>query len=380
MSAQLEKNHSIKIAIRAARCGFFIAGFGLSVWAPIVPFVRQRIEMSDGFFGLLLLCVGVGSLTFMPLSSFFASRFGIRNVILACTTILLITLAGMALVESIIVLGITLYLWGGCLGLMDVVLNIQGLMVEDKAQRPIMSNLHGVFSLGTISGALAFTGLLMLDITPAMSLFMMMVVIAIICAIGFSGFLTERTKGNQNGFVIPTPFVALVGIVCFVVYLTEGAVLDWSALFLIGIKHMPNTQSGLGYASFSLMLMLGRFSGTRIIQYLGTSKTVLFGGIIATLGICISLIAPHWSISLLGYAIAGLGCANISPVLFSSLSRQQQMPADQAVTAAATLGYLGVLAGPAMLGAIAEFSSLYVAFSFLGGLLVIVAALGPRFK
>lgn len=369
-----------KKAVRAARCGFFIAGFGLSVWAPIVPFVRQRISMSDGFFGLLLLCVGIGSLTFMPLTSFIAARIGIRNVILLCTVILLLALAGIALTESVLLLAVVLFFWGGCLGLMDVVLNIQGLMVEQRAQRPLMSNLHGIFSFGTISGALALTGLLMLKFDPAPSIFFMMLVIAAVCALGFSGFLTERTKASKEGFVLPTPLVALVGAVCFIVYLTEGAVLDWSALFLIHDKAMPDTHSGLGYASFALMLMLGRFAGSRIIGYLGTKKTVIVGGIVATMGILLTLIAPHWSIGLLGYAVAGLGCANISPVLFSSLSRQQQMPADQAVTAAATLGYLGVLAGPAMLGGIAEFGSLYAAFGFLAALLVVVSVLGPRFK
>ncbi|AKX54292.1 MFS transporter [Thiopseudomonas alkaliphila] len=366
--------------VQASRLGFFIAGFGLALWAPLVPYVRARIPMSDGVFGLMLLCIGIGSLLFMPMTALFSSRVGIRGCIIGSTLILLIALFLMNYTHSLYWLGLALFLFGGSLGLLDVVLNIQGLVVEQGLKRSILPNLHGIFSLGTISGALLLTLCLVAGLAIEYSLLLMMAVLLIAVTLGYPGFLSDKTKASGSSFMKPTPLVALIGGMCFIVYLAEGAVLDWSALFLIKQKEMLSSQAGLGYASFSLMVMLGRFVGSQIVAYFGVVKTVVLGGLIAALGIGLSILAPHWTLALIGYGICGLGCANISPVLISSLSQQQLMPTHLAVAAATTIGYAGVLAGPALLGGVAQLSSLTAAFIALAVLLLMVSVLGSFYQ
>lgn len=364
-------------ARRAARVGFFMAGFGLSIWAPLVPYVRGRIEMSDALFGSLLLCIGVGSLTWMPLSGMLVNRRGIRPVVLASVLLLALALAGVALTDSFWVLALALFCFGGSLGVIDVVLNIQGVLIERETGRRHMSNFHGMFSLGSICGALALTLALTLGLAPETATLLMITLIVLANLLVAPGFLRDRGPAGGMAFVRPTGMVLLVGIMCFVVYLAEGAVLDWSALYLTERKALDTTMGGLGYASFALMVTIGRFAGAPLVNALGTARVIGFGGLLAALGIAIGLVTKHWAFALLGYGLCGLGCANVSPVLISSLSRQQVVPVHQAVTAATTIGFAGVLAGPALMGGIAHYASLTFAFGLVA-LMLAGLVLGSR--
>ncbi len=367
------------IVRNATRCGFFMAGFGLSVWAPLVPYVRERIEMTDAVFGLLLLCIGVGSLTWMPLSGVLVSRWGIRPVQLCSVVLLALALAGMALTDSMLLLALALFCFGGSLGVIDVIMNIQAVLVETAVGRRLMSNFHGMYSLGAISGALMLTGLLTLGLAPEIGSFMMIGLI-VAANLGLArGFLPNRAPGGGFAFVRPTGVVLLVGLMCFVVYLAEGAVLDWSALYLTGEKGLEVAKGGLGYAAFALMVTIARFAGGPLVNALGTARVIAFGGLLAAFGIGLSLAAEHWAVALIGYGLCGLGCANVSPVLISSLSRQDGMPVQLAVTVATTIGFAGVLAGPAMMGVVAHFSSLGMAFALLAVLLVGIVPFCRRF-
>ncbi|WP_454910906.1 MFS transporter [Stutzerimonas chloritidismutans] len=367
------------IVRNATRCGFFMAGFGLSVWAPLVPYVRERIEMTDAVFGLLLLCIGVGSMTWMPLSGVLVSRWGIRPVQLCSVVLLALALAGMALTDSMLLLALALFCFGGSLGVIDVIMNIQAVLVETAVGRRLMSNFHGMYSLGAISGALMLTGLLTLGLAPEIGSFLMIGLI-VAANLGLArGFLPNRAPGGGFAFVRPTGVVLLVGLMCFVVYLAEGAVLDWSALYLTGEKGLEVAKGGLGYAAFALMVTIARFAGGPLVNALGTARVIAFGGLLAAFGIGLSLAAEHWAVALIGYGLCGLGCANVSPVLISSLSRQDGMPVQLAVTVATTIGFAGVLAGPAMMGVVAHFSSLGMAFALLAVLLVGIVPFCRRF-
>lgn len=155
--------------------------------------------------------------------------------------------------------------------------------------------------------------------------------------------------------------------------------LDWSALYLTGEKGLEVARGGLGYAAFALMVTIARFAGAPLVNSLGTARVIAFGGMLAAFGIGLSLTAEHWALALVGYGLCGLGCANVSPVLISSLSRQDGMPVQLAVTVATTIGFAGVLAGPAMMGMVAHFSSLGMAFALLAVLLLGIVPFCRRF-
>lgn len=366
--------------ILASRIGFFIAGLCLAIWAPLVPYVRLNIPMSDATFGLMLLCIGVGSLTCMPLSAVLTNNFSIRRCLFMITLLLLGALFTMATAASLWLLGAALFIFGGSMGVLDVILNIQGLSIENRANRSMMSNFHGMFSVGTIAGSLLMISLLSMGLSALLSTLASMILILLLSLFAVRGYLDERTLSGKDSFIWPNSWIVLVGLMCFIVYLAEGVMLDWSALYLIEDKHIATAQAGLGYASFSATVATGRFLGDSLVQMLGRVRVIVGGGLLAAGGVALSIISTHWGVGLLGFALCGLGCANVSPVLISSLSKQTYMPTHLAITAATTIGFAGVLAGPAMMGAVAHYSSLSAAFAVLAGLLLVVAAFGHRFK
>ncbi|MDY7218897.1 MFS transporter [Denitrificimonas sp. JX-1] len=380
MSATKAHPDSLLLNIIASRIGYFIVGIGLSVWAPLVPYVRLKTPMNDATFGLMLLCIGIGSLTCMPTSAALTNRCSIRHCLVVITLILLSALLTVATATSLWILGFALFLFGGSMGVLDVILNVQGLSIEHRANRSMMSNFHGMFSLGTIVGSILMTALLMLGLSALLSTLCVISLMLILSLFAFKGYLDERTLRSQDTFIWPNSWIFLVGLMCFIVYLAEGVILDWSALFLIEEKQIATAQAGLGYASFAVLVATGRFLGDAIVESLGRVRVLVGGGLIAASGIVLSIVSPHWSIALIGYALCGLGSANVSPVLISTLNKQTHMPPHLAITAATTIGFAGVLAGPAMMGVVAHYSSLSIAFTVVAGALLVVAACGPRFK
>src|SRR5207253_9797481 len=139
-----------------------------------------------------------------------------------------------------------------------------------------------------------------------------------------------------------------IGSLCFIVFLAEGAVLDWSAVFLTSERNFGAAYAGLGYAAFALTMTAGRLTGDAIVYRLGATRVIVFGGLTAATGLLLATLAPAWEAALMGYALVGAGCSNIVPVLYTAVGKQNVMPESIAVPAITTLGYAGILAGPAL--------------------------------
>jgi predicted MFS family arabinose efflux permease len=168
----------------------------------------------------------------------------------------------------------------------------------------------------------------------------------------------------------------LIGGLCFVLFLTEAAVLDWSAVFLTSARGMDPSYAGLAYAAFALTMTIGRLFGDRIVQHLSNDNIIAFGGLCAATGFALVALVPSWPVTVLGYAVVGAGCSNVVPVLFTSVGRQSTMPENLAVPAITALGYAGIFVGPAGIGFVAHAASLSAAFLILALMLVGVAASG----
>ncbi len=166
----------------------------------------------------------------------------------------------------------------------------------------------------------------------------------------------------------------LIGALCFIVFLAEGAMLDWSAVILTALHGVDPSHAGLGYAVFVVMMAAGRLSGDRIVRALGGRVILAVGGLCAASGLAVTVLVPWWTAALLGFGMVGLGASNIVPVLYSALGRQQVMPANLAVAAVTTLGFSGILAGPALIGIIAHTTSLPLAILGVAAMLLVVAA------
>lgn len=363
---------------RSTRIAFFIAGFVMASWAPLVVFAQARTKLGSGPLGLLLLGLGVGSIAAMPLSGALAARFGCRRVLIAATLVVCAALPFMAALSGVAALGAVLLVFGAGLGTVDCVVNIQAVIVERDSGRPMMSGFHGLFSLGGILGAGGLSALLSLGLSPLAAVLCVVAVTLGALAAAAPGLLSRASASDGPVFAIPRGAVVVIGLLCCVVFLTEGSVLDWSAIFMTDVRGLAPRYGGLGYAAFATAMTLGRLTGDRIVRRLGRSRVVLAGGLCAAAGLAVATLVPSVPAALLGYALVGAGCSNIVPVLYTAAGRQTAMPEHIAIPAITMLGYAGILAGPALIGLVASASSLPAAFLAVAAALLVVAAVGPR--
>lgn len=357
----------------ATRIAFFIGGFAVSAWAPLIPFAKRRLALDDAQLGLMLLCLGVGSVMMMPLAGGLAARFGCRRAILAAGAMICLCMPALMLAPSIPVLAVTLAVFGASVGVLDVVMNVQAVIVERASGRAMMSGFHGMYSVGGIAGAGGVAAALALGATPLVAIACTAVLAALLLAMARSGLLAQGGEGDQPAFVLPRGRVLLVGAVCFAMFLSEGAVLDWSAVFLSTVRHADPATAGFGYVAFAVTMTLGRLTGDRIVQALGAFRVVVCGALVAAAGFTLAILSTSPMAGLAGFALVGAGAANVVPVMFSAAGRQRDMPTHLAVAAVTTMGYAGVLLGPAALGFVAKATSLPMAFGLLVALLLCVA-------
>ncbi|MRS18669.1 MFS transporter [Enterobacteriaceae bacterium RIT692] len=359
----------------ATRLTFFIAGFVTATWAVIVPFARNNTGVNEAMLGTLLLCLGFGALIAMPVTGLLTSRFGCRRVIIVAMGLIILSTPLLAVIANPLLLGLALLIFGVGVGVTDCAMNIQAILVEKQSSVPLMSGFHGMYSFGGIAGAGVMTLLLSLGMTVLAGTLLVTFAVIILAVLSYPGLLTYANPKEGPAFAVPRGSVLLLGLVCFAVFLTEGTVLDWSAVYLTQARNMPETLGGLGYTCFAIAMTAARLTGDRIISTFGRLPVVLTGAITAAIGLALVTYVPSWPLSLVGYVLIGAGCANIVPVMFSAVGQQKVMPQAVAVPAMTTLGYLGVLSGPAVIGYVAHFSSLTFAFSLIMALMLVVAAL-----
>lgn len=381
----MNNNLIITEAKKATQYIFLVCGLALSSWAPMVPIVKERLQLNDGNLGLLLLFFGAGAISMMPISGYLSKRYGTRIVILFSGLVAAIFLPILLLMPNPWLMGVALFIFGGGIGVIDVAMNSHGIHVQNRYGRPIMSSLHGLFSVGGLFGALGLGLLMKAGLNPLTAAISISTLLLIIMIWKFKSLLSKEheievpehhTPEEQHTKTASGWFsgrIIFLGAACFAVFLSEGAMLDWSALFLKENRGVTAELAGVGYATFSIAMAAMRLLGDRIVERFSGKTVVVAGGLIAALGIFLAVSTPWIATTLLGFVLLGIGAANIVPVFFSEGGKLKGIPASVAIPAISTMGYAGQLAGPALLGFIAYHFSLSIALTFTGVLLLSVA-------
>lgn len=370
------KNVEHSQAKLATRLAFITAGFGVACWAPLVPYAKARCQVGDGTMGLILLLLGAGSMVAMPIAANFSGRYGSKPVVLSGGVGMAILLPLLTVASSPIALGIALFVFGAALGSLDVAMNLHAVDVEHASEKPLMSGFHALFSVGGFLGSGVVTALLSRRTTPSVSTLLSSVILVLLITFALPRMLSNREPTLQPLFAVPRGVILVLALLAAVSFLVEGALLDWSALLLVGERLLPPARGGLGYMLFSIAMTLSRFIGDRVVDQFGNRAVLTFSGLIALFGFCVLLLSSTAPIALGGFILIGLGAANIVPILFRLAGTQQAMPKGLAVAALTTAGYGGMLAGPAVIGFLSKATGLHHAFWLLAALLVWVPALG----
>lgn len=369
---------------RATRVAFFSLGFAMASWAPLIPYVKAKLGLDHAGLGLLILCIGVGSIASMLLTGRIIQRVGCRSVVAFALGIFILTLPLIATIDHTLVMGAILTCFGVASGSIGVAINLQAVIIEEKSGTTLMSNFHGMCSLGGLIAALSMTGWFQLGLSPLISTLIASTALIVMSTFAVLGSLSvENTQPpahevpqvdtKKRKFAFPHPIILMLGMMCFVAFLTEGAALDWSAVYLTTTYNVPVSNAGLAYGCFAIAMTLSRFLGHHFIRILGEKRLIWASAICASFGMSIVVFSPVWYLVLVGYALVGLGSSNIVPILFSRVGRQEFTPKAQALSYVSILAYSGALCGSALVGFIGQKTGLTFVFGLISVLLLSIA-------
>ncbi|PTL83640.1 MFS transporter [Vitiosangium sp. GDMCC 1.1324] len=362
-----------RVAIAAI---FFVNGFAFASWVPHIPTVQTRLGISAGALGLALLAVAIGALVSMPLTGIFLGKWGSSRVTLVSSVLFCALIALPVRAPSLPLFVLSLFALGAINGAMDVAMNAHGVVVERWMGRPILSSLHAMFSLGGLVGAGCSMVVLKSGFSPAAHMAGAAVggVLLVGAAARWLGPGSAGSAGSTPMFVLPRGPLLFLGGLSFFVLLTEGAVADWSAVYLRHSLHADPHMAGAGYAVFSLTMTAGRLVGDRLAATFSPVTLLRTGGLLAAGGLGAALLLNHPLAAVVGFGCMGVGLSNIIPLMFSAAGRTPGIPSGMAIASMSTAGYGGFLAGPPLVGFVADVVGLPLALGMLVVFLSIVAA------
>ncbi len=357
---------------------FFLNGAALGGWFPRIPEVQRDLRLSDGALGLALLGTAVGALVAQPATGWLIARWGSRRVTAVAALALCAALPLPPLATTLPRLLVALSALGAANGVLDVAMNVQAVAVERRYARPIMASFHGLFSLGGLAGA-ALAGLVAgRGVAPEPHLLTAAIVLAVVALVARRWLVPVDGEVGAAGpaFARPSRALAGLGIVAFCVLVGEGAVADWSAVYLRTTLGTSAGYAAAGYAVFSLTMAAGRLTGDRLTARLGPVAIVRSGGALVALGLGLALLAGRPLAGLVGFACVGAGLACAFPLVLSAAGRAPGQSPGAAIAAVAAAGYTGFLAGPPVIGFVAELFGLRVGLAvvaLLGGAMILLA-------
>jgi MFS family permease len=370
-----------RIAVSAC---FFMFGLGLAVWAVHIPTITHRLALDPAILGLALLNVGLGGVISQPLTGWLVARTGSRPPARVLMLVFLVAFLAPIIAWSTPVFFLATLILGLASGANNVAINTQASEIERARGRPTMSSFHGFFSLGALAGATLGGGIIAIGLQDGRGAAAVAVVMLIVAAFATRYFLPTtpapqaETKDGRKRFVLPSGAVLGLAVLTFFSNTVEGAVNDWSGLYLSTVRGMNPAAAASGFAAFSLAMAICRLAGGPVVAKLGEKNIVLYGGVMIAIGMAIVVFSPWAFVSPFGFAFVAIGAANTIPVMMGAASRSPGTSPSTGVAATATGALLGFLIGPPIIGFIAHGACLGVALgllSLVGIVLVIGAAL-----
>jgi MFS family permease len=359
---------------------FALNGALFGVWAARIPAIADRLALDEAALGLVLLCLAGGAVLAFPVAGWACDRFGAAHVTRAIAAAYALVLPLLALAPSPIVLALALTAFGALHGAMDVAMNTWGAEVERAADRPAMPFFHAMFSVGAGVGALTGAAAGWLGAAP---LAHFVIVVGVLWA--SAAWLAAVPWDSQRSASVRGPVVALpsgallpVALVAFCGAFGEGAMADWSAVYLATVLAAGEGTAALGYAVFSTAMVATRLAGAGLIARLGTGAVVAASGALALAGALALIAAPSTGVALVGFGLLGTGLALVMPLAFSRAAAHGQPSPGVAIASVATLGYGGMLLGPPVIGFVAAALSLRAAMAVVALLALAIVLLAPR--
>ncbi|WP_144111499.1 MFS transporter [Paraburkholderia sp. BCC1886] len=363
---------------------FFIAGMMYASWGVHVPTVRDRFHLSPGMLSFALFAVAGGSIAAMVTNATWIARAGSRRACLAgglamavCATLILI-------VPAFWMLLIVLFFFGAGMATLDVAMNAEASAVEQLLGRPIMSSLHGMFSLGGMAGAAVGGALLSGGMAPAVHLALAAALSALVLIAASRSVLPHVAHADHPDAATPranrwrSPALWALGAMALVALIAEGAMYDWATVYMRDVVLATPALASAAYAAFSGGMAAARFAGDAVRARFGAPQLVMASATLACGGMVCALLLPYPVVALIGFTLMGLGLANMMPVLFAAAANVKGIHAAQGLAHVAGLAYFGLLLGPVLIGSVAQVTTLPIGLSVVALCAALLAVAGPK--
>ena len=362
-----------KITFRIAVASlFFLQGVAFASWASRIPSIQQKLNLSEAGLGLVLLSIPAGLLFSIPFSGWFVARLGSRKVVIVALICYSIVLVSLGLAQTRFQLMGCLFLFGFFGNMSNIAVNTQAVGVEAIYERSVMASFHGMWSLAGFSAAAIGAIMIGANIVPYQHFIAISIFMIIAISVSFRYTLKEDFNKQEKGqkiFVMPDKSLFNLGIIAFCSMICEGAMFDWSGVYFKKIVMAEKAWIGAGYTAFMSTMATGRFIADWFTSKFGVKKTFQLSGLLTATGLLVAVIFSHLLTAIAGFFLVGFGVSSIVPLVYSAAGKSRVMSSGVAIAAVSTIGFLGFLIGPPLIGMVAGISSLRVSF-------IIIAAMG----
>lgn len=350
---------------------FSVHGFIFSSWASRIPQVKDKFSLNEAELGAVLFMLPLGSLAALPFSGWLVHRLGSRFMSIASTLTYSVLLYLIASASTVYMLSCVLFGFGLLGNFGNISMNTQGISIQHQINKPILSSLHAMWSIGAFSAAAVSGWTMRMGYSTSIHFLIVSLIAAVIIIVGAFHLIPDEGLGDETSkvFVLPNRKLMLLGIICFCVAMSEGAMADWSSLYYRQILHQLNTISTTGYTAFAMCMAAGRLAGDRLVQSFKHATVLKANGLLILVGMTLSLSFDLPLTVMIGFALVGFGVSSVIPIVYMLAAKSKDMAPSAALAAVSSVGFTGFLVGPPLIGFIAHEIGLRMA-------LVIVALLG----
>ncbi|MEO6315813.1 MAG: MFS transporter [Chitinophagaceae bacterium] len=367
MDAVLLKNKSPRQLRIVTSIYFFISGFGYSTWASRIPSVQQHLHLNEAQLGAVLLAMPVGLILTLPVTGKLLGRFESRIIMVTGAVIFNFLLGIPGFVVNTLQLTLVLFCFGSARNLMNLSMNTQAVDVQAMYSRSILTTMHGIWSLAGFAGAGLGYVMVLFGISTAWHLLSVSIVLVITASICFPYTLQKKPQPQEKKpvFSLPDQQMMKFALICFGVMACENIMYDWSGIYFLKVIHSSKAASIAAYVVYMVTMTIGRFAGDKLVGIIGIKKLLTYSGWLVFSGLIVAVVLPFQLIAGIGFGLVGLGVSCVVPLVFSIAGKIKGANTGQSLAAISTIGYLGFLLVPPMVGFIAQATNLRWSFAVI---------------
>ncbi len=368
---------ALRIAVGAM---FFMAGLSFSSWASRIATVQQDMGLSDAALGAVLFALPVGLMCSLPFSGWIITKIGSRKLLISALLVYSVALVTLGLAQNPFQLIICLICFGFSSNAVNISVNTQAVITEGLYKRPILASFHGLWSLAGFTGAGVGTFMIANHVAPYRHFILMMAVIMIGVIIAARYLKDDKVANAGPVFVMPDSSLIKLGVIAFCSMICEGAMFDWSVIYFKKVVLAPTALVGVGFTAFMLTMAGGRFFADKFAHRYGLKRTLQVSGTLTATGLLFAVTFPHVYTAIAGFLLVGVGVSSVVPMVFSAAGKSKTMQPGVALAAVSTIGFLGFLVGPPLIGFIAGLATLRASFILIACMGVSVVVVSTKAK